>query len=132
VHQLVRVVVATSALLGALAPAVPGGRRDGRPVPGHPQQVPDQGRATKASSTTIPPLAQTAAKHAAHGVNVDPGDSILLTSLGLPDLGLFGPDLNAHLETPSLVALGFTGVNPWTGPGRPSSPPARGATGTRT
>jgi hypothetical protein len=41
-------------------------------------------------------------------VNVDPGDSIVLTALGLPDLGLFGPDRNAHLETPSLVQLGFT------------------------
>jgi hypothetical protein len=46
-------------------------------------------------------------------VNVDPGDSIVLTALGLPDLGLFGPDLNAHLETPALADLGFTGVNPW-------------------
>jgi hypothetical protein len=37
----------------------------------------------------------------------------VLSQLGLPDLGLFGPDLNAHLETPSLVKLGFTGINPW-------------------
>jgi hypothetical protein len=46
-------------------------------------------------------------------VNVDPGDSIVLAQLGLPDLGLFGPDRNAHLETPALVKLGFTGINPW-------------------
>jgi hypothetical protein len=46
-------------------------------------------------------------------VNVDPGDSIVLAQLGLPDLGLFGPDLNAHLETPALRQLGFTGINPW-------------------
>ena len=66
-----------------------------------------------ASSTSIKALAVAAGKHAAYRVNVDPGDSILLSALGLPDLGLFGPDLNAHLETPSLVGLGFTGVNPW-------------------
>ena len=67
----------------------------------------------KASSTSIKALAVAAGKHAAYRVNVDPGDSILLSALGLPDLGLFGPDLNAHLETPLLVGLGFTGVNPW-------------------
>jgi hypothetical protein len=50
---------------------------------------------------------------AGYRVNVDPGDSIVLRDLGLPDLGLFGPDLNAHLETPALTRLGFTGVNPW-------------------
>ena len=42
-----------------------------------------------------------AGRHAAYRVNVDPGDSVLLANLGLPDLGLFGPDLNAHLETPA-------------------------------
>jgi hypothetical protein len=67
----------------------------------------------KASSTSLPALAAAAANHAGYRVNVDPGDSILLSSLGLPDLGLFGPDLNAHLETAALRQLGFTGVNPW-------------------
>jgi hypothetical protein len=73
-----------------------------------------------------------AGRHAGSRVNVDPGDSIVRSQLGLPDLGLFGPDLTAHLETPSLVKLGFTGVNPGTGPGRPSWPTAPGATSTRT
>jgi hypothetical protein len=66
-----------------------------------------------ASSTSIKARAVAAGKHAAYRVNVGPGDSILLSALALPDLGLFGPALNAHLETPSLVGLGFTGVNPW-------------------
>jgi hypothetical protein len=66
-----------------------------------------------ASSTSIKALAVAADRHAGYRVQVDPGDSILLSALGLPDLGLFGPDLNAHLETPALVDLGFTGVNPW-------------------
>jgi len=69
--------------------------------------------AASSTSATAKPLAVAAAKHAVYRVNVDPGDSILLSQLGLPDLGLFGPDANAHLETPSLVPLGFTGVNPW-------------------
>jgi hypothetical protein len=67
----------------------------------------------KASGTSLPALAAAAANHAAYRVNVDPGDSILLSTLGLPDLGLFGPDLNAHQETAALRPLGFTGVNPW-------------------
>ena len=67
----------------------------------------------KASTTSIPALGVAAGRHAGYRVNVDPGDSIVLSQLGLPDLGLFGPDLTAHLETPSLVKLGFTGVNPW-------------------
>jgi hypothetical protein len=67
----------------------------------------------RASAGTLPALAAAAVNHAAYRVNVDPGDSILLTTLGLPDLGLFGPDLNAHLETAALRPLGFTGVNPW-------------------
>jgi hypothetical protein len=66
-----------------------------------------------ASSTSIKALAVAADRHASYRVQVDPGDSIVLSDLGLPDYGLFGPDLNAHLETPALVDLGFTGVNPW-------------------
>jgi hypothetical protein len=67
----------------------------------------------KASSTSLAPLAKAAANHAVYRVNVDPGDSVLLRDLGLPDLGLFGPDRTAHLETPTLGRLGFTGVRPW-------------------
>jgi hypothetical protein len=32
-----------------------------------------------------------AGRHAGSRVNVDPGDSIVRSQLGLPDLGLFGP-----------------------------------------
>ena len=77
------------------------------------QPVPGQGRAGQGVQHLHQGLAVAAGKHAAYRVNVDPGDSILLTTLGLPDLGLFGPDLNAHLETAALRPLGFTGVNPW-------------------
>jgi hypothetical protein len=45
----------------------------------------------KASSTSIPALGVAAGRHACYRVNVDPGDSIVLSQLGLPDLGLFGP-----------------------------------------
>ena len=45
----------------------------------------------KASSTSIPALAKAAARHAAYRVNVDPGDSVLLAALGLPDLACSGP-----------------------------------------
>ena len=83
-----RVVVATSALLGTLAVASPA--------------------AAETAAQCHAAINQYRAK-----AGLDPGDSILLSALGLPDLGLFGPDLNAHLETPSLVGLGFTGVNPW-------------------
>jgi hypothetical protein len=103
-------------------------------VPGHLNSYRAKAGLAKASSTSIPALAVAAGKHAGYRVNVDPGDSIVLSQLGLPDYGLFGPDRTAHLETPSLAKLGFTGVNPWdrTGPGRPSWPTAPGATSTRT
>jgi hypothetical protein len=112
-RQLVRVVVATSALLGALAVASPAAAESAEQCHAAINQYRAKAGLDKASSTSIKALAVAAGKHAAYRVNVDPGDSIVLTDLGLPDLGLFGPDLNAHLETPSLVSLGFTGVNPW-------------------
>jgi Cysteine-rich secretory protein family len=112
-RQLARVVVATSALLGALAVASPAAAETAEQCHAAINQYRAKAGLDKASSTSIKALAVAAGKHAAYRVNVDPGDSILLTDLGLPDLGLFGPDLNAHLETPSLVSLGFTGVNPW-------------------
>jgi hypothetical protein len=109
----VRVVVATSALLGTLAVASPAAAETAAQCHAAINQYRAKAGLDKASSTSIKALAVAAGKHAAYRVNVDPGDSILLSALGLPDLGLFGPDLNAHLETPSLVGLGFTGVNPW-------------------
>jgi hypothetical protein len=112
-RQLVRVVVATSALLGALGVAAPAAAETATQCHSVLNQYRAKAGLSKASSTSIPALAVAAGKHAAYRVNVDPGDSILLTTLGLPDLGLFGPDLNAHLETPALTRLGFTGVNPW-------------------
>ena len=57
--------------------------------------------------------APAAAAHAAYRVKVDTATVNYLALLGLPDLGLFGPDQTAHLESPKLTALGFTGVNPW-------------------
>jgi hypothetical protein len=65
----------------------------------------------RASSRTLPALARAAASHAAYRVNVDPGDQAPVRRL--PDRGLFGPDATAHQESPSLRALGYTGVNPW-------------------
>ena len=65
----------------------------------------------RASSRTLPALARAAASHAAYRVQVDPGDNAQVRRL--PDRGPFGPDATAHRETPSLRALGYTGVNPW-------------------
>jgi hypothetical protein len=112
-RQVVRVVVAISALLGALGVAAPAAAETADQCYTTLNQYRAKAGLAKASSTSIPALAVAAGRHAAYRVNVDPGDSILLTTLGLPDLGLFGPDLNAHLETPALTKLGFTGVNPW-------------------
>jgi hypothetical protein len=109
----VRVVVAASVLLGVLGLASPARAETAAQCYAALNGYRVKAGLDKASSTSIRALATAADKHAAYRVNVDPGDSILLTTLGLPDLGLFGPDLNAHLETPSLQPLGFTGINPW-------------------
>jgi hypothetical protein len=109
----VRVVVATSALLGALGVAAPAAAETAQQCHSALNQYRAKAGLDKASSSSIPALAVAAGRHAAYRVNVDPGDSIVLADLGLPDLGLFGPDLTAHLETPALTRLGFTGVNPW-------------------
>jgi hypothetical protein len=65
----------------------------------------------RASASTLPALARAAASHAAYRVRVDPRDNGLVREL--PDRGLFGPDATAHQQTPSLRALGYTGVDPW-------------------
>jgi hypothetical protein len=113
VRHLVRVVLATSALLGALGVATPAAAETAQQCHTILNQYRAKAGLGKASSTSIPALGVAAARHATYRVNVDPGDSVLLADLGLPDLGLFGPDLNAHLETPALTQLGFTGINPW-------------------
>jgi len=108
-----RVVVVISALLGALGVAAPAAAETAAQCHSALNQYRAKAGLDKASSSSIPALAVAAGRHAAYRVNVDPGDSVLLASLGLPDLGLFGPDLTAHTETPALTRLGFTGVNPW-------------------
>jgi hypothetical protein len=113
VRQLVRAAVATSALLGVLAMPSPVAAESAADCVTALNSYRAKAGLDKASASSIPALAKAAGRHAAYRVNVDPGDSIVLTDLGLPDLGLFGPDRTAHLETPALVDLGFTGVNPW-------------------
>jgi hypothetical protein len=81
---------------------------------------------SRASATSIPAMGKAAANHAACRVKVDTASVNYLALLGLPDLGLFGPDQTAHLETPRLKDLGFTGSTPGTGPGRPSAQPPMG------
>jgi hypothetical protein len=111
--RLVRVAVAAAALLAVLGLPAPARAETAEACYAALNAYRVKAGLAKASSTSIKPLAVAAARHARYRVNVDPGDSILLSSLGLPDYGPFGPDLNAHLETPELVQLGFTGVNPW-------------------
>jgi hypothetical protein len=113
VRQLVRVAVATAALLGVLGLPAPVAAETAEQCQATLNSYRAKAGLAKASSTSIPALGVAAGRHAGYRVNVDPGDSIVLSELGLPDLGLFGPDATAHLETPSLVKLGFTGVNPW-------------------
>jgi hypothetical protein len=112
-RQLTRVVVATSALLGFLVLPSPAAAETAAECLVALNGYRAKAGLDPASATSIPALAKAAASHAAYRVNVDHGNDDLLRALGLPDLGLFGPDLNAHLETPSLARLGFTGVNPW-------------------
>jgi hypothetical protein len=111
--RLVRVAVAATALLAALGLPVPARAETAEQCYAALNAYRVKAGLAKASSTSIPSLALAAARHAQYRVNVDPGDSIVLSDLGMPDYGLFGPDLNAHLETPELVELGFTGINPW-------------------
>ena len=112
-RQLVRAVVATAALLGVLGLPTPVAAETAEQCQATLNAYRAKAGLAKASTTSTPALGVAAGRHAGYRVNVDPGDSIVLSQLGLPDLGLFGPDLTAHLETPSLVKLGFTGVNPW-------------------
>jgi hypothetical protein len=114
-RQLMRVVVVASALLGTLGLPSPAAAETAERCHAVLNEYRAKAGLGAASSTSVTAdaLVLAAGRHAGYRVNVDPGDSIVLAELGLPDLGLFGPDRNAHLETPALVKLGFTGVNPW-------------------
>jgi hypothetical protein len=114
VRQLARVVaVAAVALLGVLALPAPVAAETAEECQAALNGYRAAAGLNTASRTSIPALAKAAANHAAYRVQVDTADPDLFRALGLPDLGLFGPDLTAHLESPKLVDLGFTGVNPW-------------------
>jgi hypothetical protein len=114
VRQLARVVaVAAVALLAIPAVPVPAAAETATQCHATLNGYRTAAGLDKTSATSIPALAKAAANHAAYRVQVDTADPSLFQTLGLPDLGLFGPDLTAHLEAPKLVDLGFTGVNPW-------------------
>jgi len=113
VRQLVRAAVAAAVLLGVLALPAPAAAETAEQCHAAVNQYRTAAGLDKASATSIPALARAAANHAAYRVKVDTADPSMFQLLGLPDLGLFGPDLTAHLESPKLVDLGFTGVNPW-------------------
>jgi hypothetical protein len=113
VRQLVRVAVASGVLLGVLAWPAPAAAETADQCLTALNGYRRTAGLDRASATSIPALAKAAANHAGYRVNVDRGNDDLLRALGLPDFGLFGPDRTAHLETPALTQLGFTGVNPW-------------------
>ena len=112
-RQLVRLAVASGVLLGVLALPAPVAAETADQCLTALNGYRRTAGLDRASATSIPALAKAAANHAAYRVNVDRGNDDLFQSLGLPDFGLFGPDRTAHLETPVLTQLGFTGVNPW-------------------
>jgi hypothetical protein len=112
-RQLARVVVAVAALLAVLGRPAPVAAETAEQCHATMNQYRTAAGLSRASATSIPALGKAAAAHAAYRVKVDTATTDYLAALGLPDLGLFGPDLTAHLETPKLVDLGFTGVNPW-------------------
>jgi hypothetical protein len=114
VRQLARVVaVAAVALLGVLAVPAPAAAETATQCHAALNGYRAAAGLDKASATSIPALAKAAANHAAYRAKVDTASPDYLAALGLDDLGLFGPDLTAHLESPKLKDLGFTGVNPW-------------------
>jgi hypothetical protein len=72
VRPLVRVVVATSALLGALGVATPAAAETTEQCHAALNQYRAKAGLDKASSTSIKALAVAAARHAAYRTNVDP------------------------------------------------------------
>jgi hypothetical protein len=113
VRQLVRVAVAAAALLGVLALPAPAAAETAEQCHDALNGYRKTAGLDPASRTSIPALAKAAANHAGYRVKVDTEGPDYFRALGLDDLGLFGPDLTAHLESPKLADLGFTGVNPW-------------------
>ena len=112
-HQFVRVAVAAAALLAVLGRPAPAAAETAEQCLAAMNQYRTAAGLNRASATSIPALGKAAAAHAAYRVKVDTATVDYLALLGLPDLGLFGPDQTAHLESPKLRDLGFTGVNPW-------------------
>jgi hypothetical protein len=112
-RQLVRVVVAAAALLAVAGRPAPAAAETAEQCHATMNQYRTTAGLGRASPTSIPALGKAAAAHAAYRVKVDTASIDYLALLGLPDLGLFGPDRTAHLESPELKSLGFTGVNPW-------------------
>ena len=112
-RQLVRVAVAAAALLAVLGRPAPAAAETADQCLASMNQYRTAAGLNKASATSIPALAKAAAAHAGYRVKADTATVDYLALLGLPDLGLFGPDQTAHLESPKLKSLGFTGVNPW-------------------
>ena len=112
-RQLVRVVVAAAALLAVLGRPAPAAAETAEQCHTALNQYRTAAGLARASATSIPALGKAAAAHAAYRVKTDTATADYLAALGLPDLGLFGPDQTAHLESPKLKDLGFTGINPW-------------------
>jgi len=112
-RQLVRVVVAAAALLAVLGRPAPAAAETADQCLASMNQYRTAAGLNRASATSIPALGKAAAAHAGYRVKVDTATVDYLAVLGLPDLGLFGPDQTTHLESPKLKSLGFTGVNPW-------------------
>jgi Cysteine-rich secretory protein family len=113
VRQLIRAAVASGVLLGVLALPTPVAAETAEQCLTALNGYRQTAGLDRASATSIQALAKAATNHAAYRVKVDTADPSLFQSRGLPDLGLFGPDRTAHLETPELTQLGFTGINPW-------------------
>jgi hypothetical protein len=110
-RRLLGLVALVTAAAVALAPSLPAKAETAAGCYARLNAVRVRAGLPRASSRTLPALARAAASHAAYRVNVDPGDKAQVRRL--PDRGLFGPDATAHQESPSLRALGYTGVDPW-------------------
>jgi hypothetical protein len=104
-------LVTLAAAVVALGPAGPAGAESTADCHARLNAVRARAGLPRASAGTLPALARAAASHAAYRVRVDPGDHALVRRLR--DRGPFGPDATAHQQTPSLRALGYSGVNPW-------------------
>ena len=100
-RQLVRVVVAAAALLAVLGRPAPAAAETADQCHASMNQYRTAAGLNRASATSIPALGKAAAAHAAYRVKVDTATVDYLAALGLPDLGLFGPDQTATWNRPS-------------------------------